>query len=199
MSLRKQIADLTMEPPSRKPPTLAELEKLAREHRRFMNSLARRGRSSPARSFLRGMFPLRRRMPIKPMFIRDDATALAFDLYMVGQDMWAAVGQFENSAEYKQAMERRKSRGRAMPIGDAARIHRYCRGQVRLARADGEAQVRFRVGDIRDDIGLDFDNATIDICSVLETQKFAREARVELLNKIGPVSGLDTVYRFRVL
>ena len=107
MSLRKQIADLTTEPPSRKPPTLADMERLAREHRRFMNSLARYGRSSPARGFLRGMFPLRRRMPIKPMFIRDDATALAFDLYMVGQDMWAAVGQFENSAEYKQAMERR--------------------------------------------------------------------------------------------
>lgn len=107
MSLRKQIADLTTEPPSRKPPTLAELERLAREHHRFMRDLERRGRSSSARSFLRGMFPLRRRRAIKPMFIRDDATALAFDLYMVGQDMWSAVGQFENSAEYKQAMERR--------------------------------------------------------------------------------------------
>ena len=199
MSLRKQIADLTMEPPSRKPPTLAELEKLAREHRRFMNSLARRGRSSHARSFLRGMFPLRRRMPIKPMFIRDDATALAFDLYMVGQDMWSAVGQFENSAEYKQAMKGREGRGRAMPLGDAARIHRYCRGEVAIAREDGETQVRFRVGDIRDAIGLYYDSAAIDICSVLETQKFAGQAHVELLNKIGPVSGLDTVYRFRVL
>ena len=86
-----------------------------------------------------------------------------------------------------------------MPIGDAARIHRYCRGQVRLARADGEARVRFRVGDIRDDIGLDYADAAIDICSVLETQKFAREARVEFLNKSGPQEGLDTVYRFRVL
>lgn len=42
MSLRKQIADLTTEPPSRKPPTLADMERLAREHRQFMNSLARR-------------------------------------------------------------------------------------------------------------------------------------------------------------
>ena len=42
MSLRKQLADLTTEPPSRKPPTLAELERLAEERRRFMNSLARR-------------------------------------------------------------------------------------------------------------------------------------------------------------
>ena len=86
-----------------------------------------------------------------------------------------------------------------MPLGDAARIHRYCRGQVRLAREDGETQVRFRVGDIRDDLGLDYADAAIDICSVLETQKFAREARVEPLGKRGPVTGLDTVYRFRVL
>lgn len=86
-----------------------------------------------------------------------------------------------------------------MPIGDAARIHRYCHGEVAIAREDGEAQVRFRVGDIRDDIGLNFDSAALDICNVLETQKFAREARVEFLNKIGPQEGLDTVYRFRVL
>ncbi len=67
------------------------------------------------------------------------------------------------------------------------------------ARADGETQVRFRVGDIRDDIGLDHTDDAISICEVLETQKFAREARVELLNKSGPKQGLDTVYRFRVL
>lgn len=107
MSLRKQLADLTTEPPSRKPPTLAELEKLARERRLFMRKLAR-GRGSVMGSFLRGMSPLhRRRLSPGPMFIRDDATAIAFDWYMVGQDMWAAVGQFENSADYKQAMERR--------------------------------------------------------------------------------------------
>lgn len=86
-----------------------------------------------------------------------------------------------------------------MPLGDAARIHQFCRGEVALAREEGETQVRFRVGDIRDDIGLDYDAAAIDICQVLETQKFREQARVELLNKIGPVSGLDTVYRFRVL
>lgn len=107
MSLRKQLADLTTEPPSRKPPTLAELERLARERRLFMRKLAR-GRGSVMGSFLRSMSPLhRRRLSPGPMFIRDDATALAFDLYMVGQDMWSAVGQFENSAEYKQAVERR--------------------------------------------------------------------------------------------
>lgn len=199
MSLRKQIADLTTEPPSRKPPTLAELEKLARERRRFMKKLAM-GRGSVMGSFLRGMSPLRRRRrSLGPMFIRDDVTALAFDLYMVGQDMWAAVGQFENSAEYKQAMERRKNRGITMPIGDAARVHRFCRGEVALAREDGDPELSIHVGSIRDALGLDFDNAAYDICMVLETQKFAREARVELLNKIGPVTGLDTVYRFRVL
>lgn len=199
MSLRKQLADLTTEPPSRKPPTLAELERLAEERRRFMRKLAM-GRGSAMGSFLRGMSPLRRRrLSPGPMFIRDDATALAFDLYMVGQDMWAAVGQFENSAEYKQAMERRESRGRAMPLRDAARIHRFCRGEVALAREEGEAQVRFRVGDIRDDIGLDHADDAISICAVLETQKFAREAHVEFLSKSGPQEGLNTVYRFRVL
>ena len=86
-----------------------------------------------------------------------------------------------------------------MPVGDAARVHRFCREEVALAREDGETQVRFRVGDIRDDIGLDYADAAIDICSVLETQKFAREARVEFLGKRGPVTGLGTVYRFRVL
>lgn len=86
-----------------------------------------------------------------------------------------------------------------MPLGDAARIHRFCRGEVAIAREEGETQVRFRVGDIRDDIGLDYADAAIDICDVLETQKFAREAWVELLGKRGPKQGLETVYRFRVL
>ena len=86
-----------------------------------------------------------------------------------------------------------------MPLGDAARIHRYAGREVRRARADGASELRFRVGDIRDDIGLDYYDAAIDICQVLETQKFAREARVEPLGKNGPVSGLDTVCRFRVL
>lgn len=107
MPIPGKFAAPSPEPAPGKPPALAELERLALEHRRFMNGLARRGRSSSVGSFWRGMFPLRRYRPLKPMYIRDDATALAFDLYMVGQDMWAAVGQFENSAEYKQAMERR--------------------------------------------------------------------------------------------
>ena len=215
MSLRKQLADLTTEPPSRKPPTLAELEKLARERRLFMRKLAR-GRGSVMGSFLRGMSPLhRRRLSPGPMFIRDDATAIAFDWYMVGQDMWAAVGQFENSAEYKQAMERRSREhptsptpavgepsqleGRVMPVGDAARIHRFCRGEVALARQDGDPELSIHVGSIRDALGLDYAAAALDICNVLETQKFAREARVEYLGRSGPATGLETVYRFRVL
>ena len=55
------------------------------------------------------------------------------------------------------------------------------------------------MGSIRDALGLDFDSAAYDICMVLETQKFAREARVEYLGKRGPKQGLETVYRFRVL
>lgn len=107
MPVPGKFAAPSPKPASGKPPALAELERLAEERRLFMKKLAR-GRGSVMGSFLRGMSPLhRRRLSLGPMFIRDDATALAFDLYMVGQDMWAAVGQFENSAEYKQAMERR--------------------------------------------------------------------------------------------
>lgn len=86
-----------------------------------------------------------------------------------------------------------------MPIGDAARIHRFCRGEVALAREDGDPELRIHVGSIRDALGLDFSNAALDICNVLETQKFAQEARVDLLGKSGPAAGLETVYRFRVL
>ena len=86
-----------------------------------------------------------------------------------------------------------------MPLGDAARIHRYAGREVRRARADGASELRFRVGDIRDDIGLDYADAALDICQVLDTQKFREQARVEYLGKIGPVTGLDTVYRFRIL
>ena len=86
-----------------------------------------------------------------------------------------------------------------MPLGDAARIHRFCRREVAIAREDGEAELRFRVGDIRDDIGLDHADDAISICQVLDTQKFRDEAQVEFLGKSGPQEGLDTVYRFRVL
>ena len=85
-----------------------------------------------------------------------------------------------------------------MPIGDAARIHRFCRGEVALAREDGETELRFRVGDIRDTLGLDYADAAIDICQVLDTYKFREQARVEFLGKSGPQEGLDTVYRFLV-
>ncbi len=86
-----------------------------------------------------------------------------------------------------------------MPIGDAARVHRYCRGDVAIAREDGETQVRFRVGDIRNGLGMDHYDDAITICQVLDTQKFREQARVEFLGKSGPQQGWDTVYRFRVL
>lgn len=86
-----------------------------------------------------------------------------------------------------------------MPVGDAARIHRFCRGEVALARQDGDPELSIHVGSIRDALGLDYAAAALDICNVLETQKFAREARVEYLGRSGPATGLETVYRFRVL
>lgn len=90
------------------------------------------------------------------------------------------------------------SKDEPMPGGDAARIHRYCRGQVAIAREEGEAQVRFCVGDIRNDLCLNYADAALDICQVLDTRKFWEQADVNLLSKRGPVAGLDTVYRFLV-
>ena len=85
-----------------------------------------------------------------------------------------------------------------MPIGDAARIHRYCRGEVAIAREEGVAQVQFRVGDIRNALRLNYADVALDICQVLDTRKFREQAHVDLLSKRGPVAGLDTVYRFLV-
>ena len=93
------------EPPARSP-SMRELERPMDEHRRLMRGLTRSGRSPFAGSFLRGFLPLRRRRPLKPLSIRDDATALAFDWHMVGRDMWAAIGQFEDDAAYRQATGR---------------------------------------------------------------------------------------------
>ena len=46
---------------------------------------------------------------------------------------------------------------------------------------------------------LEYSDAIIDICQVLETQKFQREARVTFLNRTGPSQGVDTVYWFTLL
>ncbi len=86
-----------------------------------------------------------------------------------------------------------------MPAGDAKRIRNHICELVGRARLRGETTIAIRVGDIRDDLTLRYDDAAIDIRQVLDTAIFKDEARVEFLQKTGPNSGVGTVYRFRIL
>ena len=87
-----------------------------------------------------------------------------------------------------------------MPIGDAARIRKHLRQLVEDARSAADPRISLRVGAVRDDLGLDYSEAILDICQVLETRKFQTEARVELLYRTNrPRCGVDSVFRFNVL
>ena len=86
-----------------------------------------------------------------------------------------------------------------MPAGDAAEIRRYTGQLVQVARSEGEARLSIRVGDVRDELGLDYSDAAIDICQVLETGIFRDQAGVEFVEKSGPKQGVNTIYRFRIL
>ena len=86
-----------------------------------------------------------------------------------------------------------------MPKGDAAKIHRHVGQLARNARANGEGVIVFRVGDIRNALRLNYSDAAIDICQVMETKKkFPRENGVSLVGKSGPNQGVDTEYTFRI-
>ena len=86
-----------------------------------------------------------------------------------------------------------------MPVGDAAKIRRHTVQLVQVARSEGEARFNIRVGDVRDELGLDYSDAAIDICQVLETGIFRDQARVEFIGKSGPRQGVNTTYRLRIL
>ena len=86
-----------------------------------------------------------------------------------------------------------------MPEGDAERIRNHICDLVGRARLRGETTIAIRVGDIRDDLILLYDNAALDICQVLDTDIFKDEARVEYTRKIGPNQGISTIYHFRIL
>lgn len=86
-----------------------------------------------------------------------------------------------------------------MPPGDAARIHEYAGELVRKARAQGEPRLTICVGDVRSALELDYSDAAIDICQVLETYKFQAQAGVKFLSKKGPKQGVSTIYRFLVI
>ena len=85
-----------------------------------------------------------------------------------------------------------------MPAGDAKRIRDYATKLVDDSRHVGEIEIIIRVGDVRDDLGLVYSDAAIDVCQVLETRKFKTETGVEFLSKTGPRHGVNTKYRFKI-
>ena len=86
-----------------------------------------------------------------------------------------------------------------MPRGDADKIHKHCETLTREARDAGKEDISIRVGDVRDALGLDYSDAGIDICQVLDTAKFRANSGVALMEKTGPKQGMSTVYRFNLL
>ena len=85
-----------------------------------------------------------------------------------------------------------------MARGDAAKIHGYAGQLVANARANGEKVVVISVRDIRDALGMNYEDVAFDICRVLETHKFRRENGVLLDVKTGPKQGLGTDYIFDI-
>ena len=86
-----------------------------------------------------------------------------------------------------------------MPKGDAERIRNHLCLMVDEACSYGRTSVSIRAGDIRDTIKLNYPDAIIDICQVLDTEVFKKEAGVTFLKKTGPNQGVDTVYEFDLL
>ena len=86
-----------------------------------------------------------------------------------------------------------------MPFGDAARIRHHVRGLVEAACLAGDTSVTLRAGEIRDALGLNYSDAIIDVCQVLETRKFRTENGVELVDKTGPRQGAGSIFRFSLL
>ena len=64
------------------------------------------------------------------------------------------------------------------------------------ARATGHEEVRIRLGDIRQKMGLT--NPLQSVRSALSTKVFRDEAGVELLAPIDPRAGADTYCHFRI-
>ena len=86
-----------------------------------------------------------------------------------------------------------------MPKGDADRIREYLCQLVEHARSNEEPRISMAAGEIRDALGLNHPDANIDICQVLNTDKFRAEAGVELLCRAGPGQGASSVFLFNIL
>ena len=83
-------------------------------------------------------------------------------------------------------------------MSTAAHIRWYViKNYIAPARAAGEVEVRIRLGDIRQ--GMRLVNPLQSVRSALSTKVFQREAGVELLTRIGPRDGADTLCHFQIL
>ena len=83
-------------------------------------------------------------------------------------------------------------------MSTAARIRWYViENYIAPARAAGAMEVHIRLGDIRQ--GMSLPNPLQSVRSVLGTKIFQKEAGVELLTRIGPRDGADTLCHFRIL
>ena len=85
--------------------------------------------------------------------------------------------------------------------GFAEMVRRQACGEVERARQTGAEFIEFRAGilrrHIREVAGEESSDDTLDICQVMRTAVFAKEARVELMDDSGGAR-LDTTFRFRI-
>ena len=83
-------------------------------------------------------------------------------------------------------------------MSTAAHIRWYViENYIAPARAAGEVEVRIRLGDVRQ--GMRLTNPLQSVRSALSTKVFQKEAGVELLTRIGPRDGADTLCHYRIL
>ena len=86
-----------------------------------------------------------------------------------------------------------------MPEGDADRIRTYLCEQVERARCERKVWTCFRIGDVRETMGLSYADAAIDIGQVLKTRTFREQAQVECLDKVGSGESLSSAFLFKIL
>ena len=83
-------------------------------------------------------------------------------------------------------------------MSTADQIRRYAiEHHVAPARAAGHTEIRIRLGDIRQGMGLP--NPLQSVRSALATKLFQNEAGVELLTPINHRAGADTEWHYRIL
>ena len=83
-------------------------------------------------------------------------------------------------------------------MSTAAHIRWYViENHIAPARAASDVEVRIRLGDIRQ--GMRLKNPLQSVRSALSTKVFQKEAGVELLTRIGPRDGADTLWHYRIL